>query len=70
MEKTSFQYETYIYKNLVLSVFCYRCDFSICVASHQHSDSGGSLLDGEPIATEQLDVLYVIVAKEAELDFT
>lgn len=25
MEKTSFQYETYIYKNLVLSLFCYRC---------------------------------------------
>ncbi len=28
------------------------------------------LLDWEPITTEQLDVLYVIVAEEAELDFT
>lgn len=29
-----------------------------------------NLLDWEPITTEQLNVLYVIVAKEAELDFT
>lgn len=28
------------------------------------------LLDWEPITTEQLDTLYVIVAEEAELDFT
>lgn len=38
--------------------------------NYQHSDKAGFLLDGEPIATEQLDILYVIVAEEAELDFT
>ena len=27
------------------------------------------LLNGKPIAAEQLDTVYVIVAKEAELDF-
>lgn len=39
-------------------------------ASHQGGDQAGFLLDGEPIATEQLHILYVIVAEEAELDFT
>lgn len=39
-------------------------------AAHQHSGEVGYLLDGEPITTEQLDILYVIVAEEAELDFT
>lgn len=40
-------------------------------AFRQHSSTSAEfLLDGEPIATEQFDILYVIVAEEAELDFT
>lgn len=68
-EKTRFPHEMHMHKK---KRFC-DCNKHLQAprwASPQRSDEAGFLLDGEPIATEQLDILYVIVAEEAELDFT